>query len=368
MKSFPGKIALQQRVLPSYRAPFFDALAQHCEGGLSLLAGQPRPSEAISTTDQLQVVDYRPTRNIHLFKSPLYLCWQRGLVDWLNSTNPDALIVEANPRYPSTQQAINWMQARKRPVIGWGLGAPPLTGPFAGMRQRRRLKFLSQLEAIIAYSQRGADQYRALGIPAEKVFVAHNAVAPPPQHTTPQRPDIIDSKATVLFVGRLQARKRLDVLFEACAHLPQDMQPHLRIVGDGPTRQEFERFAQASYPEAQFLGAKHGQELDKLFMQADLFVLPGTGGLAVQQAMSHALPVIVAEGDGTQDDLVRPKNGWQVPPGDVAAFQQTLQTALSDIPRLRSMGLESYRITKEEINIEAMAAAFVAVLLRVTKL
>ena len=42
------------------------------------------------------------------------------------------------------------------------------------------------------------------------------------------------------------------------------------------------------------------------FAGADLFVLPGTGGLAVQEAMSYALPVIVAKGDGTQEDLVRP--------------------------------------------------------------
>ena len=49
-------------------------------------------------------------------------------------------------------------------------------------------------------------------------------------------------------------------------------------------------------------------------------MLPGTGGLAVQQAMAHGLPVIVAQGDGTQDDLVRPENGWQIPPDDLAAL------------------------------------------------
>jgi hypothetical protein len=36
---FKGKLALQQRVLPSYRVPFFDLLAQSCEG-MSLFAGQ----------------------------------------------------------------------------------------------------------------------------------------------------------------------------------------------------------------------------------------------------------------------------------------------------------------------------------------
>jgi hypothetical protein len=30
---FPGKVGLQQRVLPAYRIPFFDRLAEACEGG-----------------------------------------------------------------------------------------------------------------------------------------------------------------------------------------------------------------------------------------------------------------------------------------------------------------------------------------------
>ena len=50
------------------------------------------------------------------------------------------------------------------------------------------------------------------------------------------------------------------------------------------------------------------------------------------------LPVIVARGDGTQDDLVRDENGWQIPPDDYAALVAALRTALSDTDRLRRMG------------------------------
>jgi glycosyltransferase involved in cell wall biosynthesis len=160
-----------------------------------------------------------------------------------------------------------------------------------------------------------------------------------------------------LFIGRLQARKRLDLLFKACAQ--QEPAPRLVIVGDGPARQEFKAQAALDYPQAEFIGAKHGMELDKYFAEADLFVLPGTGGLAVQQAMSHGLPVLVAQGDGTQEDLVREGNGWLVPPNDLQALTATLSQALSDPARLRRMGMESYRITKEEINLETMVDAFV---------
>ncbi|HEY6072779.1 MAG TPA: glycosyltransferase, partial [Anaerolineales bacterium] len=85
--------------------------------------------------------------------------------------------------------------------------------------------------------------------------------------------------------------------------------------------------ASAIYPAAEFIGARHDEELRPYFSAADLFVLPGTGGLAVQEAMSNALPVIVAQGDGTQDDLVRAGNGWQVPPDDFDALLAALKLA-----------------------------------------
>jgi glycosyltransferase involved in cell wall biosynthesis len=138
--------------------------------------------------------------------------------------------------------------------------------------------------------------------------------------------------------------------------------PRLVIVGDGPERQNLDQVAKQVYPSAEFTGVKHGEELKPYFAEADLFVLPGTGGLAVQEAMSHGLPVIVAKGDGTQDDLVRAENGWQIPPGDDDALISTMREALSDISRLRKMGAESYRIVSEEINLEKMVEVFVRAL------
>jgi glycosyltransferase involved in cell wall biosynthesis len=134
------------------------------------------------------------------------------------------------------------------------------------------------------------------------------------------------------------------------------------IVGDGPERSSLETLAKEIYPTVEFIGAKHGSELKPYFEAADLFVLPGTGGLAVQEAMSYGLPIIVAKGDGTQDDLVRPGNGWQIPPDDYAVLVSTMKTALADAARLREMGRESFRIVSQEINIQKMAEAFVTAL------
>ncbi len=356
---YGGRLGLQQRVLPDYRVPFFDLLARACAGGLSVFAGLPRPDEGI-TTGVLRVAKQASARNMHYLGGSLYLCRQAGLVDWLAAWDPAALIVEANPRYVSTPAAVRWMRARGRKVIGWGLGAPPLAGPFRGVRRISRWRFLRQFDALIAYSQRAAREYQGLGFPASRIYVATNSVASRPAQA-PRRPRPRSGRPCVLFVGRLQARKHVDRLLRAC-HEIKEPKPALVIVGDGPERPALKALAQQVYPAAQFVGAKHGDELTPYFAAADIFVLPGTGGLAVQEAMAHGLPVIVARGDGTQDDLVRDANGWQIPPDDFPALVSALRGALADPWRLRKMGAESYRIVAEEINIEKMVQVFVQAL------
>jgi glycosyltransferase involved in cell wall biosynthesis len=367
---YPGRLAVQQRVLPTYRAPFFDTLAASCRGGLSVFAGLPQPDEHIPPAPRLEIAhlvlsDNRPFMDI---RSPFYQVWQPGIIDWLEAWQPDALIVEANPRYRSTPQAIRWMHARRCPVLGWGLGSPSLTGALAGWRSLARRRFVDRLDGVVAYSRQGAEEYVRMGLAPERVFVAPNAAAPRPHAPPPLRPERPAGALTVLFVGRLQARKRIDDLLRACGALPAALQPALTIVGEGPARSEFEALAGRIYPRARFTGAAYGPDLAAYFTQADLFVLPGTGGLAVQQAMAYGLPVLVAEGDGTQSDLVRPTNGWTIPPGDPGALQAILEEALSDLPRLRRMGAESYRIVADEINLQTMAARFVEAVNGVTAL
>ena len=364
---FEGRLALQQRVLTAYRAPFFDALAQACAGGLSVCAGLPRPEESIAVTDQLHFAEFVSVQNQHLLPGRFYLSYQRGLLAWLEKCAPQALIVEANPRYLATTAAVGWMKRRGRPVLGWGLGAPEISGTLSGLRQSRRLSFLRLFDAIITYSRRGAEEYGRLGFPAERIFVAPNAAVTSPSQPMPVRPMVLDRQPSVLFVGRLQARKRVDLLLQACAALPAALRPRLVIVGDGPERAALEALAQMVYPSAEFPGAKHGTELAGYFSAADLFVLPGTGGLAVQEGMSYGLPVIMGQGDGTNDQLVRTENGWQVPPDDLSTLVGTLHTALSDVRRLRRMGAESYRIVRDEINLEHMVGVFVEALQSVMK-
>jgi glycosyltransferase involved in cell wall biosynthesis len=363
MSEYDGRLAIQQRVLPNYRVPFFDTLARRCRGGLALFSGEPLAREAIPVGDLPKSAENSLGANKHIFYPGhfLYFCDQPGLIGWLKHAKPDSLILEANPRYLKNFQAISWMRKRGKPVLGWGLGVPEAAGLFS----RIRAKMLGKFDGLIAYSRRGAAEYARTGLLRPgTIFVAHNAVSPRPTQT-PAAPGSGKGSLNLLFVGRLQKRKRLDLLLQACAELPLPVRPVITIVGDGPDRSVFEKQARSSALDVTFTGALGGERLAERYRGTDLFVLPGTGGLAVQEAMSYGLPVVVAEGDGTQSDLVRPDNGWLVPPGDANALRNALQLALSDRTGLARKGAESRRITEEEINIETMADRFIEAL-RVT--
>ena len=350
-----ARVALQQRILPEYRAAFFETLATACLQGLSVFAGEPRHDEAAATVERLSIANYSRARNLHFLSGGAYFYWQAGLLRWLRSWQPDVLVVELNPRNRSNPLATGWMRSRGKPVVGWGLGIAEHNS-LASALQRSALGACS---AIIAYSEVGARQYIEAGVEPSRVFIAANAVAPRPSDPPVQRSlTYHDGKPELLFVGRLQPRKRVDALLHALALLPVEKQPRLVIIGDGPDRSRLEALAREFYPRAEFVGTKHGDALAPYYADADLFILPGTGGLAVQQAMAHALPVIVGEADGTQGELVREENGWLLPDDNPQTIARIIDDALTDIARLRQKGLASYRIVAEEVNLEAMVQVF----------
>ena len=375
MITFPGKVGLLQRVLPRYRVPFFERLAPSCDGGLEVFAGDPRPEEGIVVEHRLDAAKYIAARNVHIGRGRFYLCWQREYRRWLNQSSPDALIVSANPRILTTHLAIRKMRSRGCPVIGWGLGtlgkSSVLNRRSPGDRLRSR--FFRSFDALIAYSSKAAEDYGRAGVPAERIFVARNAVSntaatagmdrykPGGEEVRQWRQRLGLSRPTVICVGRLIPEKRLDLLIEACGDIGDRCD--LVIVGDGPERAALETLAGVRFPRTIFLGRREGDDLAIAFAASDLFVLPGNGGLAIHEAMAHGKPVIVGRGDGTESDLVQEgRNGRLVAPDDLGALTAAIKLFLEHPEGMRLAGIESQRIASDEVSIDGMVYAFVQAL------
>ncbi|OGO07801.1 MAG: hypothetical protein A3K46_00435 [Chloroflexi bacterium RBG_13_60_9] len=358
----PGRVGLVQRVLPMYRAAFFDSLARALPGRLSVFAGSPAPDEGIPQAERLSAARWTRAGNHRLGFGRFSFLWQGGWRPWIEAADPEILILEANPRYLTNERLFGWMQARGRPVIGWTLGPARAGKTFS----RFLLSYYRKYSALVVYSGSGAMDFQNLGIPAEKIFVAPNAVESETAEALQARPNAgkaaraalaLGPSPVILFVGRLQPRKRVESLLHACARLEDPCQ--LLIVGDGPDRERLERIAAEVFPAARFTGDLRGETLGRCFLAADLFVMPGTGGLALQEAMLYGKPVAAAEADGSQKDLIREgENGWLLPPGDAAALLRILREAFADPRRLEQMGAASRRIVREKATMEKMVEGF----------
>ncbi|MDP1883033.1 MAG: glycosyltransferase family 1 protein, partial [Bradyrhizobium sp.] len=97
-----------------------------------------------------------------------------------------------------------------------------------------------------------------------------------------------------LCVGRVAVEKNLE------AFLDLDLPGTKLIVGDGPARAALAR----KYPQAVFLGARHGEELAQTYAAADVFVFPSrtdTFGLVLLEALASGLPVAAFPVTGPRD-------------------------------------------------------------------
>lgn len=110
----------------------------------------------------------------------------------------------------------------------------------------------------------------------------------------PRDIDICLPGPVFLCVGRVAVEKNLEAFLEL------DLPGTKVIVGDGPARRKLER----RYPQAIFLGARHGEELAEIYAACDVFVFPSktdTFGLVLLEALASGLPVAAFPVQGPRD-------------------------------------------------------------------
>lgn len=109
-----------------------------------------------------------------------------------------------------------------------------------------------------------------------------------------QLPALELPKPVFVYVGRVAVEKNLP------AFLDLDLPGSKLVVGDGPMLPELKK----RYPDAHFVGAKHGQDLARHYAVGDVFVFPSktdTFGLVVLEALASGLPVAAFPVPGPMD-------------------------------------------------------------------
>jgi glycogen(starch) synthase len=155
----------------------------------------------------------------------------------------------------------------------------------------------------------------------------------------------------VLFAGRFEGRKGIDVLLQVipalCEKFPQ---ARFILVGEDRKRTNGTSLSedfQAQYARAPFRdrvlfpGAVSDSELENYLAQCDIFVSPSryeSFGLVFLEAMMFGKPAVGCRIGGMQEVIDDGVTGLLAEAGDPASLQTALETLLSDAGKRESMG------------------------------
>jgi phosphatidyl-myo-inositol alpha-mannosyltransferase len=243
-------------------------------------------------------------------------------------------------------------------------GPKPVVGTFHAWSEASRAyravaplgrRVAQRLDARIAVSP-AAQQYagEALGIPLGAFRVIPNGVDAERYAAAEPLADLVDpERPLLLFVGRLEPRKGLDVAIRAFLRLRVSM-PRVRlcVVGEGAERERCQHMVPPSIrPDVLFVGRVSHADLPRYHASADVFVAPNTTGesfgMVLLEAMAAGLPVVASDIAGFRGVVKDGRQGRLVPAGNAFALADGV-AALLDNPQLRRAMAAEGRATAAE--------------------
>ncbi len=334
------RVLMIQRIIPHYRIPLFERLGNEFDFTVAHSVPSPVPEDA--PFESVLVPD-RILAGLH---------WQVGVAALARQA--DVVIAEFNLRMVSSVWSCLTRSNQRFIWFGHGFGHSRLGRPAAAWLSRRA-------DATILYDEAQRREFQEAGTDPAKLFVAPNTI-----HVPDSGPcDDADDRKSFLYVGRLQERKRVDLLIDAFAkvadQLPEEV--GLDIVGNGDLRAALD----AQIASAGLTGRvrTHGEvvdptELKVYFHRAIAYVSPGDVGLGVLHAFGHGVPVITqrAGNHGPEiQNIEHGRTGLLLESG-LDAYADALLQLGTDRERAHRMGLKAYAHYSETRTIDGMAEGF----------
>lgn len=188
-------------------------------------------------------------------------------------------------------------------------------------------------------------------------------------HQLKKRFALPEDRPILLYVGRLDAEKRIPVVLRAVARVLSRQKVHLLVVGRGPQKEQLVALSQTLgiSDAVTFTGFVSDGDLPKIYSLADLFVMASVAELqsiATMEAMATGLPVIGANILALPELVHDGENGYVFPPNDDAALAVCMLNILTNPLRRMAMGKESLKIIQAH-HADATIRAFEAIYERV---
>jgi len=227
--------------------------------------------------------------------------------------------------------------------IGYGMRLDPTVD---GLVRR----WLPEIPILVAITASVAEEYRALGVPEQRIESIPNGVnvcrfrSASDRHTTRKLHGLPEQGFIFLSVGRNHPKKNQVAIIDAAAKLAfRNPKWDWAVVIAGknvPSLRDVVR-AKGIFERVHLLEEiGQGDDLElpnrklvDLYRCADAFIFPSlieTFGIAIVEAMAAGLPVITADAPGCRDVVGNGKYGLMVDPREVSALANAMERLLID--------------------------------------
>ncbi len=178
-------------------------------------------------------------------------------------------------------------------------------------------------------------------------------------------PTPTDGTPTIMFLGRHDERKGLEVLLDALPHLPRDVR--VWVAGDGPDTERLVRRTSGD-PRVEWLGRISDDEKASRLRAATAYCAPSlrgeSFGVVLLEAMAAGVPIVASDLPGYRKVARPDEQALMAPPGDPVALGAALTRVLAD----RALAAElvaAGRVRAAEFSMDALATRYLDLYARV---
>jgi glycosyltransferase involved in cell wall biosynthesis len=333
-----------------------------------LFIGDDVPNSKVRSTKDLSSINYCRLKTRFIPLKNRILPWHIHLIKKLREFFPDVIICEGESNFFSYVQALlyRYFFDKNVKLIHWSYGGLPGGHISARVGLRRAIKWVFRkfFDAFIVYSSYGKLCLVNSGINKDKIFVATNVgdtegiIARSKSYKKSKmdyRKEVgLEEKFTVLYVGTMDDNKRPDIMLKL-AQICDKSKFNFVLLGDGILFPLLKKYAKEHELSNVYLPGRITNNLPIYFQASDVFLMPGRGGIAISEAMSYGLPVVVHQGDGTEYDLVENGfTGFRIKDNNVEAFQKAIEDLAIDKRRSMELGTNGLNRVKRIFNTDNM--------------
>ena len=362
-------------MLQPYRVTFYTKLSAVLQDKFDLIIyhgvkqkedGRPAFNDAVPFKEKGFPIN---TTKLHYFN----LVFNTGMFKSVRKYNPDLIIMQGIAGDISLRLIAFWAKKRNKKLIFWTCGWDPgrAKGWQLSLKNKYVSSFFKKADYHLTYSSNATKYVESMGVDNSMIQTCYNGIET--DELNKNKAEILSKSEevrkvynlkdyiTFLYVGGLIPEKKVDLLIDSFNELRNKYDNiKLFIIGDGPLKIFIKDKVKANNDSNVYYLGRIIDGVDPYFAASDCFVLPGVGGLALNQAMFWGKPCIVSKADGTEDDLViEGVTGYRFTENDLSSLISAMERKINEKQdKTDQISLNSRLLIQNQSNVNMMVSVF----------